>query len=98
MQDLYSTYPAQETCATVDDADYTGPTRQHELDHTRSRIDISASKYLDNELWESMVDSSEVVVICPRCEQLSSRRGRKQTGEEDGNSKLADTRSREGSR
>ena len=31
---LHSTDPSQETCATVDNADCTAPTRQHELDHT----------------------------------------------------------------
>ena len=42
-----------------DDADGNGPTRQHELDHTdhtRPGIDdISALKYLDDELWELMI-------------------------------------------
>ena len=41
MQDLRSTDPTQETCATaVDHGDYTGPTRQHELDHTKPGIDL----------------------------------------------------------
>ena len=34
MQDLKSTDPTQEKMCCVDDADYTAPTRQHELDHT----------------------------------------------------------------
>ena len=39
VQDLHSTDPTHETCATaVEHADCTGPTRQHELDHTRSGI------------------------------------------------------------
>ena len=42
--------PTQETCATVaHHANHTGPIRQHDLDHTdhtRSGIDLSASKYL----------------------------------------------------
>ena len=33
-QDLYNTDPTQETCPTVDHAEYTAPTRQCELDHT----------------------------------------------------------------
>ena len=33
MHDLYSTEPTQETCGRSY-ADYTAPTRQHELDHT----------------------------------------------------------------
>ena len=32
MQDLHSTDPTQETYATVGHADYTAPTRQHELE------------------------------------------------------------------
>ena len=34
VQDLYATDPAQETCAIIDRANCTGPTRQYELDHT----------------------------------------------------------------
>ena len=35
MQDLpYRADPTQETGPTVDHADYTAPTWQHELDHT----------------------------------------------------------------
>ena len=34
MKDLYSTYPTQEACVTVDHAGYTASTRQGELDHT----------------------------------------------------------------
>ena len=32
VQNMYSKYPSQETCARY--ADYTARTRQHELDHT----------------------------------------------------------------
>ena len=50
----YRADPTQETYATVDNhADDTAPTRQHELDHTRSGIyPISALDDLDHELWE----------------------------------------------
>ena len=48
VQNLHGTDPTQETCAIADHADYTGPTRQHELDHTRSGIDLSALKDLDH--------------------------------------------------
>ena len=37
MQDLHTTDPTQEICATVGHVDLfypTGPTRQHEVDHT----------------------------------------------------------------
>ena len=39
--DLNSTDPTQETCPTVDHADYLAPTRQHEVDHALSGIDLS---------------------------------------------------------
>ena len=49
VQDLYSTDPTQETFATIiDHADYTGPTRLHELDrtdHTDRKL-LCALKYL----------------------------------------------------
>ena len=48
---IYSTGPAQEACAIVDHADSTGPTRQHELDHTDHlsylSSDLSPLKDLD---------------------------------------------------
>ena len=41
VQDLYSTDPTQETCV-VDHADFTAPTRQHELDHTdRNLVELT---------------------------------------------------------
>ena len=47
----------------LDHADYTGPTRQHELDPTRSGIDLSALKDLDHIMkWGS--------ITCPMCEIL----------------------------
>ena len=56
MQDLKSTDPTQEKMCCVDDADYTAPTRQHELDHTDhtdhtdQESTVSALKDLDHEL------------------------------------------------
>ena len=38
MQDLHSTDPIQEH--VVDHADHMGPIRQHELDRTRSGVDL----------------------------------------------------------
>ena len=57
VQDLHSTDPTQETCATVDLADYMAPTRQHYLDNA----DHTAISAVDDELWEYSI-------ICPRCE------------------------------
>ena len=60
MQDLHSTDSTQEKCATVDHAGYTGPTRQHELDRTRSGIDL-ASKDPDHEARiDDLCDLSQV--------------------------------------
>ena len=60
VQNLYSTDPTQETCPIVDHAGDTAPTRQcDELDYTEytrsGTDDISALKYLDHEVWESVV-------------------------------------------
>ena len=49
--DLSSTAdPTQQICATVDHAGYTGPIRQHGLDHTRSGIDLPYLADLGHEL------------------------------------------------
>ena len=37
MQDLHGVDPTQEICATIDRADFTDPTRQHELKMTGQR-------------------------------------------------------------
>ena len=41
----------QETRATVDDADYTAPTWQHELDHTDHTDDTDHTDHTDHELY-----------------------------------------------
>ena len=57
MQDLQSTDPTPRK-RVLDHADYTGSTRQHELDptdhtdHARCGIDISALKDLAHDLYE----------------------------------------------
>ena len=43
-------HPNQETCATADHADHTGPARQHKLDHTYNIANISALQSLGHEL------------------------------------------------
>ena len=64
MQDLHDT--DQETYAAVDDAGYARPTRQLELDHTRSgTVDLSASKDLGHERFVN-----DLQMVCPRCVQF----------------------------
>ena len=47
-------------------ADYTGATRQHELDHARTGIDLPCLTDLGHELqWEQIIQI--IQIICPRC-------------------------------
>ena len=71
MQGLYITNPTQETRATVDDAHYTAPTRQHELIIDRTDEEhICRERAIDDEVglddWsqcEALALESEVLSI-----------------------------------
>ena len=65
VQDLYSTYPTQETCPRSDHADYTVPTRQRELDHTDQELTCSErSESCSGDRWSApRLDISQVLYI-----------------------------------
>ena len=67
MQDLHSVLQIQPRKHVLDGAEYTGPTRQHELDHTRSG-DRSALSGVDH---EAGTDDA----ISPRCGLVGSSAG-----------------------
>ena len=51
MQDLCSTDPTHKTHVVfIDHADYTGPIRQRELDHTKTAIDLPCLTDLHHEV------------------------------------------------
>lgn len=69
--DLYRTDLTQETCATLDEADYVAPTRQHELRTSYRSSHGYSLKYLDHQVVM-------ICMICLRCGMLlmSERRWR----------------------
>ena len=65
MQDLHSTDPTQEACATVvHHADCSGPIQEDELDRTRSRTRV-VLKYIDHAV--AIDDLSHVCNGCNGC-------------------------------
>ena len=48
LQDLHSTGPTQDDMFYLDHAEYTGPTRQHELDHTGHTDHIDNTDHTDH--------------------------------------------------
>ena len=67
MHDLHSsTDQTQETCAIRDHADYTGPTRKHELDQTISGVDyLSALKDLEYQVGIDNLSMEWLVFMFP---------------------------------